>query len=137
MPLQPSQVVWADAAAQRAAIFGRIAGKELIPGQCTRENVEKWMLHLQQRHAAKRTTRWFAKLQPVLTHMSTFEKAITIFTQSDPVVTSLVWGSIKMVLDVSPAPPLPLPSHGTVCSVGSVPGTVCAAAAAVQAWSPP
>ncbi|KAH6635890.1 hypothetical protein F5144DRAFT_546060 [Chaetomium tenue] len=41
--------------------------------------------------------------QPFLAHMDKFNQAITIFAQSDPVITSLVWGTVKMILDAASA----------------------------------
>lgn len=88
-------MTWAKAAACRANSFATVVGKQLILNQCTRVEVEEWMQGLQQGYSAKRTTKCFAAMKPVLAHMETFSQAVTILTQSDPTISTLV-SSIAM-----------------------------------------
>lgn len=96
-----TQVTWATVAAEKAATFGSLVGKGMIPGQCTYQHLNKSIKQLQKKYSAKRSTRWFTKLEPIVAHLRTFSSAIGYFTQADPTISSLVWGSIKLVLDVS------------------------------------
>jgi hypothetical protein len=88
--MESSQISWAEAAACRANGFAQVAGRPLIPNQCTRVHLEEWMEGLQQGYSAKRTTKCFTAMKPVLAHMDTFSRAVTIFTQSDPTISTLV-----------------------------------------------
>ncbi|KAK0636139.1 hypothetical protein B0T17DRAFT_503618 [Bombardia bombarda] len=99
--MQASEITWGEAATRRAAVLARVAPKTLLPSQFTREIVEEMMQELQKKYSSRRTTKWFVKMQGVLTHMRTFSEAITIFTQSDPIVSSLVWGSVKLIIDAA------------------------------------
>ncbi|SPO02307.1 uncharacterized protein DNG_04980 [Cephalotrichum gorgonifer] len=67
----------------------------------TFEVFQQHLQDLQRRHTSRRSTRWFGRLASVIEHLRAFSTAISVFTQSNPEITCLVWGTLKIILDAA------------------------------------
>lgn len=80
--------IWQDAAL-RAQSSLRGTGQR-VDALMSYDTMEKYLDDLKQQHSSRRSSRWFAKLQPLMRHLHAFSAAISLFTQSNPEISCLV-----------------------------------------------
>jgi hypothetical protein len=56
---------------------------------------------LQKKYSNKRMIKFLRRCHRIIDHLKPFSKAIDVFVQSDPTVSCLLWGSIRVVLEVN------------------------------------
>lgn len=82
--------IWGDAAARAVEAVAKVNNKGSMLTAMSYESMQQSVDELRQRHATRRSSRYFAKLAPVLSHLRTFSEAISVFTQANPEIASLV-----------------------------------------------
>ncbi|KAK3687876.1 hypothetical protein B0T22DRAFT_498147 [Podospora appendiculata] len=95
-----SSSLWADAVSGKAEALSKSCVDGSKPESVTFEAMQEHLERMRLRHESRRSTRWFARMTPVIEHLRTFSSAVGIFTQANPEIACLIWGSMKLVLDV-------------------------------------
>jgi tetratricopeptide (TPR) repeat protein len=107
-PAQPKQsklkkprpsTKWADALDTAESLVG--ASNYAAMTSSSQENLEKAMSTLGEQYQTKGIPKLLVKLQPMIANLKAFEGVIGTFTQANPEIANLVWGSMRVLLEVS------------------------------------
>jgi hypothetical protein len=67
----------------------------------TYEEMKAAIVNLQREYKQKTITRAFARIEPFLQNLRSFNGVIDTAIQANPAISALCWGGIKLVLEVS------------------------------------
>lgn len=64
-------------------------------------DLRDYMENLQQSTSTRLVTRFLARIQGLLLNLKAFTEVIDVAIQSNPSIAALIWGGLKLVLEVS------------------------------------
>ena len=102
LPFKPRDAAW-DEALQDCKKRLKREDWDRIAGIDTSEGLEIYLSDLQDKYQSRRSARFLRRCNCIVDNLRPFMQAVDQFSQADPAVACLVWGSIRTVLEVSPS----------------------------------
>ncbi|KAI8626756.1 hypothetical protein F5Y19DRAFT_445460 [Xylariaceae sp. FL1651] len=104
MPTQDDrsiQFLWERAAVEKKAEIARLGHDGVVLRCATYAELQQEMIKLRDVYLTKRSTKLFGRLESIIGYLTTFNSTISAFAQAYPPVTSLIWGSVQLIIDLA------------------------------------
>lgn len=68
-----------------------------------RQHLESFMNSLQSSYGKPLASRILHRVSPIMSHIQSFGRIVDIMVQSNPTISALVWGGVRLFIEVGPS----------------------------------
>jgi hypothetical protein len=102
-PIKPRNEQW-DRAFEECKRRVKREDWELISKVDSKEELVDFVSGLERRYQSRKSTRFLLRCRKIIECLSPFMVAVDVFVQVNPAIGSIVWGGIRVILQVGSQP---------------------------------